>query len=317
MIAPWRDRRGKFLPLKAAVLAATFVPASYFAYAWIVGDTQPRPITEAIHGTGDWAIRFFLITLAVTPFARMYQWPGLLLTRRMLGLTGLAYLLAHFFFYVMDEKFAVGTVTHEILARFYLTIGFVALLGFLALGITSTDAALKQMGRWWKRLHYAAYPLTALGVFHYFIQVKANVSEPVFVAGLYTWLMLWRTLPAGWQRGWWAYPVLAPLAAVLTAGIEFAWYGLATRIDPWRVLAASETLRFGLRPAHYVLIVGLAAFVLLIVRRTSYRIPRILSHSFTNRVFVFRKSSQSSGTINLKSVIGTPPGGGATSARAE
>jgi sulfoxide reductase heme-binding subunit YedZ len=57
------------------------------------------------------------------------------------------------------------------------------------------------------------------------------------------------------------------VAALASAGIEFAWYGLATGISPWRVLAASETLRFGLRPAHYVALTGLAVVALAGLRR--------------------------------------------------
>ena len=274
MILPWRDRRGQFLPLKAAVFAAAFVPAIWYAVWWILGEAGGRPVTEAIHGTGLWAIRFFLISLAVTPFARMLQWPGLLLVRRMVGLTGLVYGLAHLFLYTLDQKFALGTVVSEIWQRFYLTVGFVALLGFLALGATSTNDAIKRMGRWWKRLHYAAYPLIALGVFHYFIQSKANVSEPVFVAGLYAWLMVWRALPMGWQRGVLVYIALAPVAAAATAGIEFAWYGLATRIDPWRVFATNQSLDFGLRPTHCVLIVGVVVALSVVVRRLANRSGR-------------------------------------------
>jgi sulfoxide reductase heme-binding subunit YedZ len=274
MIVPWRDRRGQFLPLKAAAFVAAFLPAIWYSYWWIAGDAGPRPVTEAIYGTGLWAIRFFSISLAITPIARMLQWPGLLLVRRMVGLTGLAYALAHLFFYTMDQKFVLGTVVFEILTRFYLTIGFVALLGFSALGVTSTNGMIKRMGRWWKRLHYLTYLLIAMGVFHYFIQSKANVSEPVFVAGLYAWLMLWRTLPMGWQRGVGVYPAQAVVAGLATAGIEFAWYGLATHIDPWRVLAVSEGLDFGLRPAHYVFIAGMVVVVLVLGRRIAGRFSR-------------------------------------------
>ena len=274
MIAPWTDRRGHFLPLKAAVFAAAFVPAIWYAYWWILGEAGARPVTEAIYGTGLWAIRFFLISLAVTPVARMMQWPGLLLVRRMVGLTGLAYGLAHLFFYTMDQKFALGTVVSEIWQRFYLTVGFVALLGFLALGATSTNAAIRRMGRWWKRLHYAAYPLIALGLFHYFIQSKANVSEPVFVAGLYAWMMVWRALPMTWQRGWAIYPALPVVSGLATLGIEFAWYGLATRIDPWRVLATNKGLDFGPRPAHFVFIAGLVVVALVVGRRLVDRFGR-------------------------------------------
>ena len=257
MTPPWRDRRGAFLPFKAAVLAAMFLPGIWYAVWWIAGEAGPRPVTEAIYGTGLWAIRFLLISLAITPVSRMLSWTGLLLVRRMVGVTGLIYGLAHLFFYTMDQKFALGTVVSEILARFYLTIGFVALLGFTTLGVTSTNGMIRRMGRGWKRLHRLTYPLIALGVFHYFIQSKANVSEPVFVAGLYAWMMLWRALPMGWQRGTAAYPALAVVA------------GLATRIDPWRVLATNQGFDFGPRPAHFVFLAGVIVVALVVGRRFS------------------------------------------------
>ena len=271
MTLPWRDRRGQFLPLKAAMFAAAFVPGIWYAAWWIAGAAGPRPVTEAIWGTGLWAIRFFLISLAITPVARMLQWPSLLLVRRMVGLTGLAYGLAHLLFYAMDQKFNLGTVVSEILSRFYLTIGFVALIGFAALGVTSTNAMIRRMGRWWKRLHWLTYPLIATITLHYFIQSKANVSEPVFVAGLYAWMMLWRALPMAWQRGVAVYPALAIAAALSTVGIEYAWYSLATRINPWRVLASNQTLDFGPRPAHLVFVAGVVVVALVVARRFAAR----------------------------------------------
>ena len=267
MMVPWRDRRGKFLPLKAAVLAAVCVPGLLTAFWLADGDLGAKPITEAIHETGLWAIRFLLIALAVTPLRAALDWGKLLLLRRMLGLTALAYAVAHFSLYIVDQNGNLLVVASEIVRRFYLTIGFSVLLGLIALGTTSTDAAIRRMGRWWKRLHRLSYPLGVLALLHYFIQSKANVSEPVFVAGLYVWLMLWRVLPKSWQRPIAIYPVLALVSGAASAGIEFAWYGIATHISPWRVLAANETLRYGLRPAHYVALVTLGLGVVIVVRR--------------------------------------------------
>jgi sulfoxide reductase heme-binding subunit YedZ len=249
------------------VLAAVFVPGLLTAFWLADGDLGARPIIEAIHEAGLWAVRFLLIALAVTPLRAALDWGKLLLVRRMLGLTALAYAVAHFSLYIVDENGNLLLVASEIIHRFYLTIGFVVLLGLIALGATSTDAAIRRMGRWWKRLHRLSYPLGVLALLHYFIQSKANVSEPVFVAGLYVWLMLWRALPASWQRPVAVFPALAALSAAAAAGIEFAWYGIATHINPWRVLAADETLRFGLRPAHYVALVTLGLGVVILVRR--------------------------------------------------
>jgi sulfoxide reductase heme-binding subunit YedZ len=266
-MVPWRDRRGKFLPLKASVLAAVCAPGLLAAFWWADGDLGAKPVTEVIHDTGLWAIRFLLIALAVTPLRAAIDWGKLLLLRRMLGLTALAYAVAHFSLYIVDQNGNLLVVASEIIHRFYLTIGFAVLLGLIALGTTSTDAAIRRMGRWWKRLHRLTYLLAVLALLHYFIQSKANVSEPVFVAGLYVWLMLWRLLPARWQRSIAVYPLLALVSGAAAAGIEFAWYGIATHINPWRVVAADETLRFGLRPAHYVVLVTLGLGVVILVRR--------------------------------------------------
>jgi sulfoxide reductase heme-binding subunit YedZ len=276
MMVPWRDRRGKFLPLKAAVLAAVCVPGLLAAFWWADGDLGGRPVIEVIHETGLWAVRFLLIALAVTPLRAALNWGKLLLLRRMLGLTALAYAVAHFSLYIVDQNGNLLMVASEIIHRFYLTIGFSVLLGLIALGTTSTDAAIRRMGRWWKRLHRLSYVLGVLALLHYFIQSKANVSEPVFVVGLYVWLMLWRALPTSRQPPIAIYPALALLSGAAAAGIEFAWYGIATHINPWRVLAADETLRFGLRPAHYVVLVTLGLGMVILVRRIAPTLRRYL-----------------------------------------
>jgi methionine sulfoxide reductase heme-binding subunit len=267
MIVPWRDRHGRFLPLKAAVLAAGFIPGAVWAWWWANGVLGARPVIEVVHGIGDWAIRFLLIALAITPAARVLDWPRLLLVRRMVGLTALAYAVAHLCLYVVDQNYRVGAVAWEIVLRFYLTIGFVTLLGLSVLGATSTDGWMRSMGRWWKRMHRAIYLLGAVALLHYYIQTKSNVSEPVFFSGVFVWLMLWRALPAAWQRSVAGQLAVTVVAAFATAGIEFTWYALATGINPWRVLAVNEGIRFGLRPAHYVALLGLAVTLLSLLRR--------------------------------------------------
>jgi sulfoxide reductase heme-binding subunit YedZ len=275
-MVPWRDRRGKFLPLKAAVLAAACVPGLVTAVWWVQDDLGARPVNEAIHEMGLWAIRFLLIALAITPLRAALDWGRLLLVRRMVGLTALAYAVVHFSLYIVQQNLNLLHVASEIVHRFYLTIGFAVLLGLIALGVTSTDAAIRRMGRWWKRLHRLGYLLAVLALLHYFIQSKANVSEPVFVAGLYVWLMLWRVLPTAWQRPVAVYPALALISAVAAAWIEFAWYAVATHIDPWRLIAADETLRFGLRPAHYVALVTLGLGAVIAARRVTPLLRRYL-----------------------------------------
>lgn len=256
MRPPWRDRRGRLIPIKAAVLPALCVPGAVLTAWWVQGMLGARPVHEMILGIGLWTIRLLMISLAITPARAVFDWPRLLLVRRMVGVATLAYGLTHLSLYVVDENFHLLMVASEIVHRFYLTIGFVALVGLSVLGATSTDAAVQRMGRRWKTLHRAVYPIAVLGVLHYFIQSKANVSEAVMIAGFFVWLMLWRLLPAGWGRRLVVLAGLAVGAAVAAAWIEFTWYAVATGINPWRVLAANETVRYGLRPAHWVAVVG-------------------------------------------------------------
>lgn len=267
-MTPWTDRSGKFSPLKAAVLFAACFPGLWLFWQAAAGLLGPRPVTEAIHQSGDWAIRFLWLSLAVTPLRRIANWPKLIVVRRMLGVTALAYALAHLSLYVADQKFDLAKAASEIALRFYLTIGFVALLGLVMLGSTSTDAAIKRLGRNWNRIHRVVYAIGLLVAFHFFIQSKADVFEPTLMAGLLLLLMLYRV--AHWRGFALASPLvlagIAVLAALGTAAVEYAWYALATGVPAGRVLAANLQFSYSIRPAWWVLATGLGAAVIALVR---------------------------------------------------
>jgi methionine sulfoxide reductase heme-binding subunit len=240
--------------MRSIALAILVAPGLRLFVRWLDGDLGGRPITEFTHGTGDWTIYFLLASLAMTPLRTALDWQFLVPLRRRIGVAAACYAGLHFLLYVIDQKLDLLVVASEIALRFYLTIGFCVFLGLLALAITSTDGWMRKLGRRWKSLHRLAYPLAAFGLFHYFLQTKANVSPAVFVAGLYLWEMLWRLQPLVWRRRWWPLPFLAIAAGLSTAAVEALWYGLATRIDPWRVLDANLKLGYGPRPAVEVTI---------------------------------------------------------------
>ncbi|MDR4306377.1 ferric reductase-like transmembrane domain-containing protein [Chelatococcus sambhunathii] len=221
-----------------------------------------RPIYAAIHFTGDWAIRFLLLSLMVTPFRRIWHWPRLVLTRRRIGLAALAYATGHFLLYALDQEFVVSKIASEIALRIYLAIGLVGLLGLIALGATSWDGAVKRMGAEnWSRLHKTAYLIAGLATLHFFMQSKLDVTEPTLMWGLFLWAMGWRWLQRKGERAvslaW--LVGLAVAAALGTALSEALWYGLATGVNPIRVLKANFTVVLGLRPCWQVLIFGLVA----------------------------------------------------------
>ena len=108
--------------------------------------------------------------------------------------------------------------------------------------------------------------LLPLALFHYFLQSKANVSAAVLASGFACWLVGWRLAPRRWQRRLALLAPLAVLAGLATAGIEAAWYGLATGANAWRVLAANLNLAFGPRPAVSVAICGLLVLLVASLR---------------------------------------------------
>ncbi len=195
--APWNERNGRFSILKLVVFLGLFAPAVWIVYQAATGMLDPKPVTEMIHRTGDWTVRFILLSLLVTPVRRLAQWPKLIAVRRMLGVAAFAYAFAHLSLYVVDQKYNFPHVASEIVLRFYLTIGFVAWLGLAALSATSTDAMIRRLGaQRWNRLHKLIYGIAVLAIFHFYLQSKADVSEPVLMMGLYFILMLTRLLQA-------------------------------------------------------------------------------------------------------------------------
>ena len=253
--------------LRLATLVALCLPAVDLAWRWYTGDLDPRSVTLATHATGDWAVAFLLVSLALTPARAIFDWSPLIHIRRRVGVAAALYAVAHLMIYVLDQKWNLIVVATEIVKRFYLTIGFVALLALVALAITSTNGWQKQLKRNWKRLHWLVYPAVALALLHFFIQSKVKIGEAAFAAGLFVWLMLWRVLPVRLRTGFAGLFLLAAAATLITAGFEASWYGLVNGIDPMRVLAANLDPELVPRPAQKVLAVSLLVIVLAALRR--------------------------------------------------
>ncbi|WP_198375831.1 sulfite oxidase heme-binding subunit YedZ [Neoroseomonas rubea] len=268
-LTPWRDRAGAFSPFKALVLAALTLPALLLAHAAWTASLGPKPWQAATHDAGTWAIRLLLLSLLVTPLRQITRQARVAELRRMVGVACFAYAGLHLLLYAGDLGFDWLKVGSEIIRRVYLTIGFVALVALAVLTATSTDGAVKRLGGVaWRRLHRLVFPAGVLALVHFTLQSKADVTEPMLMAGFFAWLIGYRLLaPAGGAPGVVAMFVLAMGAGAATAALEFAWYGLATGIDPWRVLAANLDVAFGLRPALWVLVAGLGAAALRAVPR--------------------------------------------------
>lgn len=269
--------------LRLATLVALCLPALDLAWRWYTGDLDPRPVTLATHATGDWAVVFLLVSLALTPARAVFDWSPLIHIRRRVGVAAALYAVAHLLIYVLDQKWNLIVVATEIVKRFYLTIGFVALVALVALAVTSTNGWQKQLKRNWKRLHWLVYPAVTLAILHFFIQSKLKIGEAAFAAGLFAWLMLWRVLPVRLRTGFTGLFLLSLGATLITVVFEASWYGLVNNIDPMRVLAANLDPELVPRPAQKVLAVSLLVIALVALRRGLAAASRLWTQRYIRR----------------------------------
>ncbi|MFO1160895.1 MAG: ferric reductase-like transmembrane domain-containing protein [Reyranellaceae bacterium] len=253
--------------LRLVTLVGLCLPAIELAWRWYNGDLDPRPVTLATHATGDWAVIFLLLSLAMTPARALFDWMPLVQIRRRIGVAAALYAGAHFLIYVLDQKWNLVVVASEIIKRFYLTIGFAVLLVLVALAVTSTDRWQRRLRRNWKRLHWLIYPAAFVALIHFFIQSKVKIGEPAFAAGLLAWLMLWRVLPVKLRTRYLGLVLLAVGATLATLIFEAGWYGLVNGIDPSRALEAYLDPELAPRPAHKVLFASLLVIVAVALRR--------------------------------------------------
>jgi methionine sulfoxide reductase heme-binding subunit len=185
---------------KPLVFAACATPVVLMALA-IAGkgpmDLGAEPARRLIHACGITALNLLLITLLVTPVRQMTGWNQLIRLRRMLGLFAFVYVLLHFICYAwLDQGLDVKAIGADIVKRPYITIGMLALLLLIPLAVTSTNAMMRRLGRRWTSLHRLVYVITGLGVWHFWWQVKKDISEPLLYLGMFAALMAWRI---AWQ----------------------------------------------------------------------------------------------------------------------
>ena len=149
---------------------------------------------------GNWALRFILIVLAVTPLRRVSGWNWLSRFRRMLGLFAFFYALMHFLaWYILDQGMQFSAILEDITKRPFITIGFAAVVLLTTLAVTSFTAIRRGMGRSWQKLHNVIYGIGLLAVWHYWWQVKKDITEPLIYAAILALLLglrlFWR-----WNR---------------------------------------------------------------------------------------------------------------------
>ena len=184
--------------VKPALFVLALMPFALLIYRGLNNDLGANPVETINRFTGDWVLRFLLITLAITPLRRLFGWNALLRYRRMLGLFAFFYVCLHFLSYAwLDQYFAIADIIKDVAKRPYITVGFACFLMLIPLAATSTNAMIRRLGaRRWQRLHRLVYLVGVGGIVHFLWLVKSDLREPLIYGAILAILLGFRL----WDR---------------------------------------------------------------------------------------------------------------------
>ena len=170
------------------------IPAASLVFNILTGNISADPIDDLTHVTGEWGLRLLTLTLAITPLRNLTGINQLILLRRMLGVYAFFYVLLHFLtWFVIDNYFDFQRIIEDIIERYYILLGFLAFVLMIPLAATSTNKMVRWLGsKRWIKLHKLVYPLSILGVVHFYLQVKADITEPVIYGTILAILLIYR-----------------------------------------------------------------------------------------------------------------------------
>ncbi len=181
---------------KPAVFVASLLPFAWLFYGALTNNLGANPAEHLIRSTGEWALRFLCIVLAVTPLRVVSNTPALARLRRMLGVFMYFYAALHLLSYGwFDMGFDLGDIARDIAKRPFILVGFAAFVLLTPLAATSFNRAIKAMGaRRWQALHRLVYVVAGLGILHFFWMRagKNNFAEVAVYAAILGVLLGWR-----------------------------------------------------------------------------------------------------------------------------
>ncbi len=265
---PWLDRRYGFSWLKAGTFALMFAPGLWLAYQVATEQFGPVPLGGMTYWSGLWATALLMLALAITPASAILRSGRLIIVRRMVGVTALAYTVAHIIIYFALRFWDFVHIAHEMATRLSLILATIATIGLIALGATSLDAAVRRMGaQGWQRLHNAIYAIAALALVHYLLSPDIY-PEQYLMSGMFGWLMGWRGLNRrGLGADVGALALLAVGSALFAALLEAGWIWAYHGFEPLGTLRNNFSLVLGVAPAWKVLGLGLLIAVVAAIRQ--------------------------------------------------
>jgi methionine sulfoxide reductase heme-binding subunit len=169
-------------------------PVGYVFWRGYQSNLTANPVEFVQHFTGDWTLRFLLITLSVTPLRKLLNLPDLIRFRRMCGLFAFFYACLHLLTYLWpDQNFDLAGMWKDVSKRPFITVGFLGFILLIPLALTSTKGWIRRLGgKRWQALHRLIYVTALCGIVHYYWLVKSDHRLPLFYGAILALLLLYR-----------------------------------------------------------------------------------------------------------------------------
>ena len=166
--------------IKIPIFFLSLLPILIIFYQIIFNQLGPEPVKEITHVTGNWTLRFIIITLAMSPLQKFTKLNFWISYRRMFGLFVFFYASAHMMTYVgIDYRFDWSSIGDDIVKKKFIFAGFLAWLLLVPLALTSSKRMIRLLRDKWKKLHKLIYIISLLGIIHYLWLVKVVTVEPL------------------------------------------------------------------------------------------------------------------------------------------
>ncbi|MCU1290189.1 MAG: msrQ [Acidobacteria bacterium] len=166
---------------KILIFINSLVPLAFLGFDAWRGNLGANPIEFFLRTTGVLTLIFLLLTLSVTPLRKTFGWNSLIKYRRMIGLYAFFYGILHLFTYsIFDKSLNLSAITADIRQRPFIAVGMLAFFLLIPLAVTSTNGMIKRLGgKNWAKLHRLTYPAAILGVIHFWMIVKSDLTYPL------------------------------------------------------------------------------------------------------------------------------------------
>jgi methionine sulfoxide reductase heme-binding subunit len=180
-------------PIRRAIYIVGLTPAVWTFYLGVMDQLGADPQNVLERTLGLWALRFLILTLAITPLRRLGG-PNWIRYRRTLGLLAFYYAVMHLTVYlVLDQGLDFAAIWADIVTRPYITVGMLAFTILVPLAVTSNNASIRRLGgAAWARLHKLAYVATAAAALHFIMLAKVWAVEPLVYAAIVAVLLGYR-----------------------------------------------------------------------------------------------------------------------------